>query len=84
MVSGPPFALTTFGTSLTAFHASASPTGTGLTAGIISGKGAISGLVAKTSGVVGRGTGEGIAMTPSSAIAFSVLGVKGVDVGWDG
>jgi hypothetical protein len=44
----------------------------------------MSGLVAKIPGVVGRGTGEGIEMAPSSALGFSVLGVRGVDIDWDG
>jgi len=80
MVWSTPFALGMLGPSLIASHASASLSGTGLTVGIISGGVAMSGLIAKTSGVVGRGTGKGIAITPFSDASFSVLGV---DVGWD-
>lgn len=88
MASCAPFALGMLGPSLIASHASASLSGTGgtgLTVDIISGGGAMSGLVAKTSGVVGRGTGKGIAITPFSDVSFSVLGIRGcVDIGWNG
>jgi len=85
MASGAPFALGMLGPSLIASHASASLSGTGLTVDIISGGGAMSGLVAKTSGVVGRRTGKGIAITPFSDVSFSILGIRGcVDIGWNG
>jgi len=74
-----------FGPSLIASHASASLSGTGLTVGIISGGDTLSGLFAKTLGVVGRGTGKGTAITPSSDVELSVLGGKGcIDVDSDG
>jgi len=84
MASGAPFALGMLGPSLIASHASTSLSGTGLTVGIISSGGAMSGLVAKTSGVVGRGAGKGIAITPFSDVSSPVLGVRGcVDVCWN-
>ena len=78
MVSSPLLALGMLGPSLIASHASASLSGTGLTGGIISGGGATSG-VGKTPGVVGRGMGEGIIITPSVDVEFSDC----VGVGWD-
>jgi len=79
MVSSPELALGMLGPSLIASQASASLSGTGLTGGIMSGGGATSGLVAKTPGVVGRGVGEGILITPSVNVEFSDC----VGVGWD-
>jgi hypothetical protein len=72
------------GFSLTASHASASVSGTGPMAGIISGEGTMVRLVRKTPVLVGGGIGRGISAIPPSEVGLSTLGIEtGEDASWD-
>ena len=82
-VSNSRLMLANFGSSLTASHASASLSGTGSLAGIISGEGSEATLVGSTPGMAG--TGGDNPSTPLSVVGPLSLDVKGdVGVSWEG
>ena len=68
--SSPRLVLAIFGSSLTMSHASASLSGAGSIAGIISSGGTMARLARTTPGEVGRGIGTGISGTSTSGIGL--------------